>query len=139
MYKVFLIISLFLGGFCVFSEAQENPELSTIYFMRSTGLAGRPGPFGACIDDSLACKLNNNCYSIHKVTPGLHSFQAWIDGRKPKEKIQSLDILMQPGETYYISMSVTNHGFYTTLYLVEVTKNTAKKMFLTLKEDDSCK
>ena len=125
--------------FFVSSKAQENTQLSTIYFMRSTGVSNSAGAFSAFVDDSLACHLNNNRYSIHYVTPGLHSLQARFDGRKPKDKIQTLDILMKPGETYYISMSVTNHGFYANLYLIEVTKNTAKKMFLSLKEDDNCK
>ena len=139
MYKKLMLLSLFLGVFFCFSKAQENTQLSTIYFIRSTGISGGAGAFSAFIDDSLACHLNNNCYSIHFVTSGLHKLQARFDGRKPKEKIQTLDILMEPNETYYISMSVTNHGFYTNLYLIEVTKNTAQKMFLTLNEDNNCK
>lgn len=125
--------------FFVFCKGQEKNELATVYFMRSTGVSGRAGAFSAFLDDSLACHLNNNRYSIHFVTPGLHKLQALFVGRKPKDKIQTLNIYMKPGETYYISMSLTGHGFYNNLYLIEVTKNTAQKMFLTLKEDDNCK
>lgn len=139
MNKYIVLLSLFLTAHGVFCEAQENNGVSTIYFMRSTGLSGGSGAFSAFIDDSLACHLNNNRYSIHQTIPGLHKLQARFEGRKPKDKIQTLDITLQPGETYYISMSITNYGFYSNIYLIEVTKSTAKKMLKTLSEDSKCK
>jgi hypothetical protein len=134
-----IISILFVGlSFTANSQDSNSVKLATIYFMRSTGSTGI-GPFSTFIDDSLACYLNNNSYSIHQVKPGLHRLQTRMDGHRPRKKIKTLDITMAPGQTYYISLDVTNHYLTGSLYLMEVTVNTAKKMLPSLKEDKNCK
>jgi hypothetical protein len=124
---------------CKFLHAQESSnEGASVYFMRSTGASGL-GAFNAFIDDSLVCKLNNNCYSVHNVTSGQHIFQVRADGAKPKKKNSNIVLQIEPGQSYYFTLNVTNHMYTATLMLVEVTVNTAKKMLPALKEDKHCK
>jgi hypothetical protein len=130
---------LLFSGFTICSHAQDSSARNaTVYFLRSTGMSGM-GAFSAFIDEGLACHLNNNSYSVHQVAPGLHKMQARFDGKKPAKKINTLDIPMEAGQTYYISVDVTNHAFTATIHLVEVTINTARKMMASLKEDKNCK
>lgn len=135
------IVTLFLlASFSVKAQAQDSTQVkpALIYFYRSTGMSGL-GAYSAFIDDSLACHLNNNSYSIHSVAPGLHKLQAKVDGDKPSKKRQTLDLVMEPGKSYYVSMGVTNGMITSSLYLTEVTINTFKKMLPNLKEDTNCK
>lgn len=136
----YLLSFIFHIGFCLAAGAQENAAArpATLYIMRATGMTG-VGAFSAFIDDELACRLNNNCYSIHIVRPGLHMLQVTEGGKQPKKKVQVLELVMEPGETYYVSMNVTNRAYWSSLYLMEVTVNTAKKMLPSLKEDTHCK
>lgn len=128
-----LICSIFL------SKAQDSSssEYATMYIMRSSGTMGL-GAFSAFIDDSLVCHLNNNRYSIHTLDPGLHKFQARADGKKAKKNIKSLEIKISPGQNYYLIIDVIDHYFTGTISLIEVTENTARKMFPKLKEDHDC-
>jgi hypothetical protein len=46
---------------------------------------------------------------------------------------------LKSGETYYISLDLTDRYFSTELFLMEVTANTAKKWMPDLKEEKTCK
>jgi FtsP/CotA-like multicopper oxidase with cupredoxin domain len=94
--------------------------------------------FSTFIDDSLACHLHNNKFSIHSVTPGRHKFQVRADGKKPKKNIKTLDIELKPGQKYYIMVDVTDHYLAGTISLVEITENTSRKMLPKLEEDKNC-
>ena len=141
MIKKPVILILFLTIISVFCKAQpgDKDSLATVYFFRSTGITAGKRAFNVYIDDSLVCHLNNNLYTVHLVRPGSHRLQTGVGDQVARKKIQALDILMKAGETYYISVDVTDHDFYANLYLMEITLNTAKKMITSLKEVKNCK
>lgn len=128
-----LICSIFL------CKAQDSSiaNNATMYIMRSSGVVGF-GAFSAFIDDNLVCHLNNNRYSVHSIVPGLHRLQVRADGKKTKKNLKSLEIKIMAGQKYYLMIDVIDHYFSGTISLIEVTENTARRMFPKLKEDTDC-
>lgn len=124
--------------FSCIAQDSSNAKFATIYFMRSSGAMGL-NAFSAFIDDRLACHLNNNRYSIHTLSPGLHKFQVKADGKKAGKKIRTLDLTLSAGQKYYLMMDVTDHYFFGSVSLIELTENTAGKMLPKLKEDTNCR
>lgn len=136
--RLFLLLVLILSFQSGKTQDSLRTGTATVYFLRSTGATGSMGAFSTFIDDQLACHLNNKSFSIHQVAPGQHRFQAKFDGSKSSKKIKTLDLTLKAGETYYISVDVTNHAFTASIYLMEITVNTARKMLPELKEDKNC-
>gem|GEM_PF-6553004 len=124
-------------SFSAFTQDSTNTTSATVYFMRASGMMGLTA-FSAFIDDSLACHVHNNRFSVHTLAPGLHKFSARADGKKQKKNIQTVDINLKAGEKYYLVIDVVDRYFAGYVSLIEVTYNTAKKMFVTLKEETGC-
>ena len=137
--KQILFILLFLCFFlCSKAQDKNINEMATVYFMRATGAAAF-GTFNTFIDDSLVCHLNNNRYSIHPLHSGLHTFQVRFNGKKTNKKHQILSLEVEANKKYYIFIDIKSHAYYGSLSLLEITENSAKKMFASLKEDSNCK
>jgi hypothetical protein len=119
-------------------QISSNPATGTVYFMRSTGWNMTTGSFNTFIDGELACKLNNNRYSIHQLPEGTHQFSVQFMGKKSKEKIQRIDLNIQAGKTYYLQLIYEHGALLDKLYLEEVTESTAKRLMGRLEEDKKC-
>lgn len=124
-------------SFSAWAQDSAKSTTATVYFMRTSGMMGLTA-FSAFIDDSLACHVHNNRFSVHTLAPGLHKFSARADGKKQKKNIQTVDINLKAGEKYYLVIDVVDRYFAGSISLIEVTYNTAKKMFVTLKEETDC-
>ena len=115
--------------------AQQNAKL---YFIRTTGFNGSAVPFTAFVDDTLKCRLNNKRYSIHEISPGIHTISIQFAGKKSKSKAEKITIEMEAGKTYYVQMIFQAGLFVNNLYCQEVTENSAKTILINLKEDNDC-
>jgi len=134
--KCFLFLFLSIGVLTT-TQAQSNDE-ATVYFMRFTGFQGAAVSFNSFIDGQLACKLNNNKFSIHKIAPGKHTFAVQYAGKQSKEKAEQITINTEAGKTYYIQLIIQN-GFVTdNLFCQEVTESSAQTILPKLKEDKKC-
>jgi hypothetical protein len=135
--RIFLI--LLLAGSAYEGEAQDKAS-ATVYFMRSTGTFSLGSAFSIFTDDSLSCNLNNKSFSVHQLTPGLHRFQVRSSvTSKPSKKIKTVELNMEPGETYYFSVTVQRPvGDIAAVAIMEVTINTANKLLPELKQDTNC-
>ena len=138
MYRKHLLFAVLLSMLSFFVQAQDSTKLSKIYFIRSTGMSGGFGPVSAFIDEELVCKLNNNRFSVHYVQPGAHKFKVQYSGKKANKKLKALEFTTEAGQTYYISLDVTNYAFSETLYPIEITENTFKRMLPKLRQDENC-
>ena len=116
----------------------KKPATGTVYFLRSTGWNMTTGSFPAFIDGELACKLNNNRYSIHQLSEGTHQFSVQFMGKKSKDKIERIDLHIQAGKTYYMQMILEHKALVDKLFLEEVTESTAKRLMEKLEEDKKC-
>jgi len=139
MYKKTPLIALLFSFSTLLCKAQDSTSsvLATVYFMRASGTMGLSA-FSAFIDDTLACHLHNNRFSVHMLPPGLHKFSTRADGKKPKKNVKTLDIPMAAGKKYYVMVDVVAGYLSGAMSVVEVTENTARKMFATLKEETDC-
>ena len=137
--KQISFVLLFVGFFlCGKAQDKNVNEMATVYFMRATGAAAF-GTFNTFIDDSLVCYLNNNCYSVHALNAGLHRFQVRVNGKKTNKNLQILNLELEANKKYYIFIDIKSHFYYGSISLLEITENSAKKMFASLKEDSNCK
>ena len=134
------LLFLLLAGFTIKGNTQEK-ENARVYFMRSTGTASFASAYRIFTDDSLSCNLNNNSFSVHELKPGVHHFQVRSSvTSKPSKKIKTVELTLEPGETYYFSVTVQRPvGDIAGIALMEVTVNTANKMLRDLKPDNNCK
>jgi Protein of unknown function (DUF2846) len=143
MRKMIIIAMVILISNSTFGQnttgsADSSGQNGKVYFMRSTGFQGSATGFTVFIDDQVVCKLNNKRYSIHEVAPGNHNFSVQFAGKKSKEKAERIEIMIEPGKTYYIQLIFQSGLFTNNLYCQEVTQNSANKVLPGLEEDKKC-
>lgn len=138
MKKTLLLILMTSFGLTSMLIAQDSDttknQNGTIYLLRYTGFGASATGFKTFIDGQFVCKLNNNKYSIHEVTPGKHFFSVQIGGKKSKEGAEKFEITVEPEGTYYIQVAFGITG----VYWVEVSKNNAINKIKYLEEDTKC-
>lgn len=140
----FVLLVIFFFFSLVSSAQTENTpsaesENGTVFLMRSTGFTGSAVAFNVFIDDILVCRLMNNSYSAHLISPGKHDFSAQFSGKKAKEKAERLEINIEAGKKYYIQLAFEGGAFVNNVYCQEITENSAKQSFKKLKLADSCR
>ena len=138
---LFIVLSITLNvafGQDADSAGNISSVTGKVYCMRSTGFQGFATAFTFFIDDSIVCKLNNERYSIHEVTPGIHKFSSQFGGKKSKEKAERIEIDVEAGKTYYIELIFQPGVLINNLYCQEVTENSAKGILAHLKQDTKC-
>ena len=113
----------------------DTANTGTVYFMRKTGFVGSAAGFNVFIDSNFVCRLNEKRYSVHHVPVGSHTFSAQFAGKKSKEVAEKVEIDVEKGQTYYIQLIFQNGAFANNIYCQEVTKNSAKLILPSLKED----
>lgn len=131
-YILFFCITLL---FATHTFAQENAKL---YFIRTTGFNGSAVPFSAFVDDTMKCRLNNKRYSLHELSPGIHTISTQFASKKSKAKAKRITIDMEAGKTYYVQLIFQVGLFKNNLYCKDVTENSAKTIIVNLKEDQNC-
>lgn len=129
---------LLFGLICLVYTSGYSQETATVYFIRSTGMVGFAQAYMAFIDGQLTCKLNNNRFSIHQVQPGEHTITVQFYGKKAKPSAEPIQIVMEPGNTYYVQMVYTQSFMSDNLYCQEVTENSAKKILRNCVQDTKC-
>ena len=142
MYKVIFFLLIFMSANELFGQidtvaTNSNVQNGKVYFMRRTGFSGSLTAFTVFIDDQVVCKLNNKMFSVHEVAPGDHTFSVQFAGKESKTKAERIDITIEPGEEYYVQLIIKS-GLTNNLFCQEVTKNSAKTIMPTLKEDTRC-
>ncbi|HLP35973.1 hypothetical protein [Lacibacter sp.] len=119
---------------CSFSQDKK----ATVYFIRETGMPGFALGFNAFIDSAVVCRLNNNRYSVHEVSAGVHSFHAQTMGKKEAKYPERIVLDLEEGKTYYIQMVYVDKYFVDKLYVQEITSGTAQVKLKKCKEDTKC-
>jgi hypothetical protein len=114
-----LIPFVFILTFCC-GKSFSQTKNSQAYFIRSLNYVGSVVPFKLYIDDVLVCKLKNNKYSVHDLSPGAHTFAVQNTGLSSHRKSIPLKINVEENKTVYLT--VVNGS---SLYLQEVTQASA--------------
>lgn len=122
-------------------ENDSNADHGLVYFIRINNVMGAAEAFSAIIDDERVCKLNNNRYSVHKVSPGEHKFKAQYAGKKGKKRAEVAFIEIEAGKTYYISMVIHNDFWWWDVSAREITRNSALRLLREygIKPDPNCR
>ena len=121
-------------------DNDPNAEEGLVYFIRINALMGAAEAFSAIIDDKRVCKVNNNRYSVHRVSPGEHEFKAQYSGKKGKKTAEVARIDIESGKTYYVSMVVHNDFWWWDVSAREITRNSALRLVKEygIKPDSDC-
>lgn len=134
-----LTVFFFLSSFSIFAQDVLTPSgSSTIIFIRDTGFHGSLTPINAFIDDEIVCRLNNECYSIHEIDPGEHTFWVTFMTTKPGALADRVEINTKPGKTYYIQSALKVAILAPALYCKEAMPEDAEQAMMDLKEDLKC-
>lgn len=136
MKALFVLLALLVTtGLYAQSPTEET---ATVYFMRSTGVQGSISKVNAFIDGELVCKLNNYQYSKHQVAPGKREFVVQRNGKTLRESAPTIEIDIQPGQTYYVTAILETDFFVNQVYCQEVTENSAMVVLPRLQADEKC-
>lgn len=130
IFKFFAFI--FILGVCN-SKLYAQTEQGQAYFIRSLNYVGSAVPFKLYIDDVLVCKLKNNKFSIHNLTPGQHSFSVQNTGLSNHKKSEAIKINIEANKTSYLT--IVNGA---NLYLQEVTPASADQLFKKTVQQKNC-
>lgn len=119
---------------CGFSQEKK----ATVYIIRETGMPGAALSFKAFIDSTMVCRLNNNRFSVHQVSAGVHSFHAQTIGKKAANYPERIMMELEEGKSYYLRMVYVDKFLVDKLYVEEITANTAQLKMKKCREDNSC-
>jgi hypothetical protein len=133
---IFLAVATLAASAPVCSFSQNKK--ATVYFIRETGLPGATFSFKAFIDSTMVCRLNNNRFSVHEVSAGVHSFHAQTLGKKAADYPERITMELEEGKTYYVRMVYVDKLLIDKLYVEEITANTAQMKLKKCKEDSNC-
>ena len=138
MKKYLLLFIAFVCAIKSFGQAESNNAPSKIYFIRKAG-SMVISAYKTFIDEELVCRLKSNNYSIHEVSPGKHIFSVQISGTKYKESPHRVEMITEPGKSYYFLILLEGSGITNDLNCLEITENAAKKEMRYLPEARDCK
>jgi hypothetical protein len=110
------------------TDSTKNPDTvntAKVYVIRATGITGSAVKLRVLVDSIMYCRIRNNRYAVMYIQPGTHDFYAtsW-DGPKPKEKL-ALNMPVEAGKTYYLSIRMRSGFWQNEIFVEEVTYNTA--------------
>jgi len=139
---------LFLAFICTsFFSLQAQPSVSEeniqieeetkgeIIFIRNTGIYGSGIAFRTFINENLASRINNKCFTKHIVEAGEYDLSTQFYGKKRRKKAQTSKINVEAGKTHYILL-VYRMGFWVNkLNAVEITEASAQPWLEGIKED----
>ena len=112
------------------SYAQENR--AKVYFIRSTGLRGSPLRYKVFVDKLLTCKLVNDCFYVHYLSPGEHIFNAQFSAKNLRTSSKPIAIEVEAGKTYYVELMQSDF-----LICQEVTENSARAVLANCVEQNN--
>jgi hypothetical protein len=123
MKKIILLlfsISLFLN-----IQGQSDSTSSAVYFIRSTGFTGSARQFKIFMDGNMVCRMINDCYITYTIESGVHVFAVQMDGTELKENTEKIEVNIEPGKKYYLSVVLETNSIWSKTYFNELTENSA--------------
>lgn len=139
MKKIIFSLIMVLGLMPITNAQENNPDESgKIYFLRSTGYEASAIAFKVFIDEQNVCKIKNNKYSIHDVSPGKHICSVQFGGKTSKKSAEKFEVVVEPGKSVYINIVLRSGSVENNTYCEEITENTAKKMIGELSQNTKC-
>lgn len=85
-------------------KLRAQTEQGKTYFIRSLNYVGSAVPFKLYVDDVLVCKLKNNKFSIHSLTPGKHIFSVQNTGLSNHKKSTPLKVNIEANKPTYLTV-----------------------------------
>lgn len=80
------------------------------------------------------CKMSNKEYAVHQVTPGTHDFAVQMDGKKIKDKTQTISLNTQANAIYYLVVDQKSGVVSVKTFLTESEKETAESIIAESKQ-----
>ena len=119
-------------------QAVNNEAPAEVYFLRAKSLQGAAIAFRIFANDELICKLNNNRYTVHQLSPDSKTLSVQFKGGKIKKKTIRYDVELESGKTYYFGICITSGAFVNRPILCPVDKEEAEDFIKESKLDDKC-
>ena len=138
MKKILLVIVLFINIITIQGQV-DTSSYSSVYIIRETGFTGSVRQFKVFVDGELKCKLNNDSYTVLKISNGVHTFAVQMDGQELKNNTEKIEIIAETGKTYYLTSIIVAGGLWSKTYFNELPENRALKRLPRLREAKSDK
>ena len=140
MNKILSVFFVMLVSSSLYAQNSNGSQGQTgkVYFIRSDGFPPVAMAYNVFIDDARVCRINNQRFSIHNVTPGAHVVSSQILGNKPGKKVDKDKKQIEAGKTYYIQVYYKHGLFSNKLKTKEIDEDSAKKLLSKLKEVKNC-
>jgi hypothetical protein len=151
MKSLFLVVLFGLASKGLFAQAGSNvtnsaakesvnsldtTNMAKIFVIRSTGHVGSAVNLRVLVNDVNFCKIKNNRYAMFYVNPGVHIFNATSWDKPGTDAKFALNVPVEAGKTYYMSMKMKQKFFGIEITLEEITYNTAAPMLEKYKRDE---
>ena len=131
--KALIFTLLLFSGSAISFQSFSQAKMGQICFIRAHGYVGSLVNDKVYIDDSLACKLKNNQYSLHSVPIGKHTVSADGTGLSMQKRSEPFTITVEEGKISYVDVVWAN-----TVSCQEITENSAKVKLKKLKWNKQC-
>lgn len=115
----------------------DTVNMAKICVIRSTGHVGSAINLRVLVDEVPYCKVKNNRFALFYVQPGTHMFYATTWDKPAARDKFALEMPVEAGKTYYLSMRIKPRFMTTEIFLEEITNNTAMP-FLSKHKQDKC-
>ncbi|MDA8693190.1 DUF2846 domain-containing protein [Saprospiraceae bacterium] len=122
------------------TECQETTgdAPAEVYFIRAKSLQGAAIAYRIFADDEMICKLNNNRYTVHQLSPDTKTISVQFKGGKIKKKTIRIDVELESEKTYYFGVCIKNGAFVNRPILCQAEKDEAEDFMKVSKLDDKC-
>lgn len=124
------------------TECQEvtNEAPAEVYFLRDIGLQGKWIAFRIFSDDEMICKLNDNRFTVHQLSPDTKTLSVQFKGDKIKKKTIRQEVELESGKTYYFYVCIKQGKFLKNNrpILCPVEKDEVEDFLKESKIDDKC-
>ncbi|TAD86401.1 MAG: hypothetical protein EAY75_08415 [Bacteroidetes bacterium] len=135
MKLIGILIGFVFGS--ILSAKAQSPK-ATVYLVRSPG-PDRYVPYFTYDDTVLLCKLGDGRHSVHEVEPGEHKFHAQYKGKLKTTPDSVLQLTLEAGRTYYISVNLATKAFSRgTFYCEQLSEADGKKRIEVYALDKKC-
>ena len=119
-------------------HADAQDQKATVYLIRSYG-PDKYVPYYIYINQELLCKLGNGKYSVHEVEPGNCKIHAQYKGKIKSSPETELQVNLEPGKSYYISVNIATKAFEKgSFYCEQLSEDEGKKRVQAFLLDNKC-
>lgn len=117
-------------------KVAENAT-SRICFIRDTGFTSYMIRYKVFLDNNLICKLANDSFSFHEVSPGTYNIAVQRFSSSLSDHTERLKVKVKPGSTVYVKI-IQEVNMVVILHYFEINASEADRILIKMIENETC-